>query len=207
MRCTPEQKNPRPLYCLIFTLWIVGVALYAAPDAASAAGIRLPVLPFELFAVAAVIAGVFLLIRFGMTHFVYAVRLRNDDSPADLEAVPAGMTDLSRCRPEFLDFTVTRSQGARAGALECVLGLDSLVSAAPVKLRGKSSLPPVKELWKRCRNETPGFVFYDYTVTFRLEKALALVFLDGNRRVGVLIEADEEMAQYLAETASKNGIH
>ena len=44
-----------------------------------------------------------------------------------------------------------------------------------------------------------GYVYYDYTVTPRPDDALGLVFIDGNRYVGVVIEPDEAMRAYFTQ--------
>ena len=44
-----------------------------------------------------------------------------------------------------------------------------------------------------------GYVYYDYTVTPRPDDALGLVFIDGNRYVGVVIEPDEVMRAFLSK--------
>ena len=41
------------------------------------------------------------------------------------------------------------------------------------------------------------FTFYDYTLTMGLDPALELVFMDGTKYVGVIIEPGAEMRAYL----------
>lgn len=204
MRCVPEQKNRKTLYSLIFALWIGGVILYAVPDVCAKNGVSTPVWLFEFLAVAAIIAGVFLLIRYGMTHFTYVIRPRSDASDLgetgrEMAFAGASAADVTMIRPEFLDFIVTKAQGARDGAMECVLGLGDLAAVYPVKKRGNGGMTP-KQV--REKYAADGFVFYDYTVTFLLRDALELVFADGSRYVGVILEPDAVMARYLTSLRS-----
>lgn len=199
MRCVPEQKNRKTVYSLIFALWIGGVILYAVPDVCAASGVTVPTWLFEALAVAAIIAGVFLLIRYGMTHFTYVIRPRSDASDLgetgrETAFAGAAAADVTRIRPEFLDFIVTKAQGARDGAMECVLGLGDLAAVYPVKKRGDGGMTP-KQV--REKYAADGFVYYDYTVTFLSRDALELVFADGSRYVGVILEPDAAMARYL----------
>lgn len=209
MRCVPEQKNKKTVYSLIFALWIGGVILYAVPDVCTASGVTVPTWLFEALAVAAIIAGVFLLIRYGMTHFTYVIRPRSDaedlsETGRETAFAGAAAADVTMIRPEFLDFIVTKAQGARDGAMECVLGLGDLAAVYPVKKRGSGGMTP-KQVREKYSAGDGGFVFYDYTVTFLLDDALELVFADGSRYVGVILEPDAAMTRYLTSLKSGDG--
>ena len=209
MRCVPEQKNARGGRMIIAALLIGGGILYAIPHAAQAAGIRVISWLFDLLTVGCIVGAVFLLVRYQMTGFQYIIRTKREAEDSGLatayaESGNAGLrarlnvTDLP---PEMLDFVVIRSQGARPGVMECVLGLEQLTAAVPLRRRKEDG---VTKAMLRDRYAAEGYVSYDYTVTFRPDEALGLVFIDGNRYVGVVIEPDEAMRAYL--TALKPGL-
>ena len=74
--------------------------------------------------------------------------------------------------------------------MECVLGMSDLVDVVPLSKDGESK--------KSVKNKysLDGFVFYDYTLTLGLLDPLELIFVDGNRYVGVIIEPDEQFRDY-----------
>ncbi len=192
MRCKPTQKNPR-VTAIIAALLVSGGIAYAIPIFCNANGIAVGGALFQLVTVAAVVAAVFLAVRYQMTHFVYLVRPRSDISENGMETAFAGnigMTNSTHLPPDMLDFVVIRSQGSRAGAAECVLSLADLAAVIPV---GKIS---TDKKTIREKYQADGYVYYDYTVTLGLDDALALVFIDGNRYAGIFIEPDEAMRSY-----------
>ena len=193
MRCTPTQKNPR-VTAIIAALLVFGGISYAIPIFCNANGIATGGAVFQLITVAAVVAAVFLAVRYQMTHFVYLIRPRSDVSENGMETAFAGTVSplgVTRLPPEMLDFVVIRSQGSRAGSMECVLSLDDLAAVIPV---GKIRTDKKKI---REKYQADGYVYYDYTVTLGLDDALALVFIDGNRYASIFIEPDETMRAYL----------
>ena len=192
MHCTPSQKNPR-VTAVIAALLVFGGISYAVPIVCSANGIAVGGALFQLVTVAAVVAVVFIAVRYQMTHFVYLVRPRSDISENGMETAFAGSVSpfgVTHLPPEMLDFVVIRSQGSRAGAAECVLSIADLAAVIPVKKihTDKKSI--------REKYQADGYVFYDYTVTLGPDEALALVFVDGNRYAGIFIEPDEAMRAY-----------
>ena len=86
--------------------------------------------------------------------------------------------------------------------MECVLGVEQLVSVVPLRRR-KADGVTKSALRDRYAAKGQDYLYYDYTVTFLPDSALALVFIDGNRYVGVIIEPDERMKAYF--TALKPG--
>ena len=198
MRCVPEQKNPRAVRSIIAALLIGGGVLYAVPFAAEAAGVRVFAWLFTALTLACLVAAVFLLVRYQMTGFQYIVRTRteaeeNGLAPAFATGARLNLRDLS---PQMLDFVVIRSQGARPGVMECVLGLDQLVAVTPLRRDRKNG---VTKKALRDKYAEDGYVYYDYTVTFLADETLGLVFVDGNRYVGIIIEPDEAMRTYFTE--------
>lgn len=192
MRYSPSQKNPR-LPVIIAVLLVFGGISYAVPIICAAYNITVGGAAFQLITVAAVVAAVFLAVRYQMTHFVYLIRPRSDISENGMEPAAAGnpgRINSTHLPPDMLDFVVIRSQGSRAGAAECVLSLSDLAAVIPVT--------KIREDKKKIREKylADGYVYYDYTVTLGLDDALALVFIDGNRYAGIFIEPDEAMRAY-----------
>ena len=193
MRYSPSQKNPRVTAIIAALLGFGGIA-YGVPIVCNANGIAVGGAVFQFATVAAVVAAVFIAVRYQMTHFVYLIRPRSDLSENGMEtafAGAAGTGNSTHLPPEMLDFVVIRSQGSRAGAMECVLSLDDLAAVIPVdKMRtGKKAI--------RSNYQADGYVYYDYTVTLGVTDVLALIFIDGSRYAGIFIEPDEAMRAYL----------
>ena len=192
MRCSPSQKNPR-VAVMIAALLIFGGIAYAIPIFCNANGIAVGGAVFQLVTVAAVVAAVFLAVRYQMTHFVYLIRPRSDIDENGMETAFAGNVgtlNAAHLPADMLDFVVIRSQGNRAGAAECVLSIADLAAVIPVEKIGTDK----KRIRERYQED--GYVYYDYTVTLGLDNALALVFIDGNRYAGIFIEPDEAMRSY-----------
>jgi len=194
MRCTPIQKNPR-ISWIFAALLIAGGIAYGVPVVCEANGLSVAAIPFTFTAFLCVIAAVYVLVRYRMVTMVYLIRPRSGIDENGMEAAYAGEFDVTKITPEHLDFVVIKGQGARPGAMECVMGLDDLTAVYRVTKKGENGTltrAAVREKYIR-----DGFVFYDYTVTLGLEEALELVFIDGNRYCGIIIEPDEVMARYL----------
>ncbi|MBQ3860873.1 MAG: hypothetical protein II779_10110 [Clostridia bacterium] len=196
MHCVPESKNARAAGRIVAALLIAGGIFYAVPIVSRAAGIRVFAPLFTALTFACVIAAVFLLVRYRMTSFQYIVRPRAEAEDSGLLTAYASgaKLNLADLPPETLDFVVIRSQGARPGAMECVLGMDDLIEVTPIR-RAKKDGTTRSEIGKKYR---PGgdYVSYDYTVTLAPDDALALVFRDGPKTVGIFIEPDEKMKAY-----------
>ena len=192
MRCSPSQKNTRVTVIIAALLAFGGIA-YAIPIFCNANGIAIGGAIFQLVTVAAVVAAVFLAVRYQMTHFVYLIRPRSDISENGMETAFAGTMGTAATThlpAEMLDFVVIRSQGSRAGGTECVLSLADLAAVIPVK-----KISTDKQTI-RAKYQADGYVYYDYTLTLGLDNALALIFIDGNRYAGIFIEPDEAMRAY-----------
>ncbi|MBQ4353636.1 MAG: hypothetical protein IJC71_01950 [Clostridia bacterium] len=205
MRLIPEQKNTRTVNALTACLLLFGGIVYALPVVCKAKGTAVP-MPwlFSLLTLMSVAAALFILIRFRMTGFVYLITPRSD-VPADpmMESAFAGTPDITRVRPELLDLVVMKYQGSRPPATECVLSLGDLAAVIPVTRQGTTTIRTVRDQYRQ--RSAADFVFYDYTLTFRWEEALELIFVDGQRYVGVILEADEAMRRYLTALKTNNG--
>ena len=196
MRCVPESKNPRAPGLIVAALLIGGGVFYAVPLAARAAGIRVYAWIFTALTVVCVVAAVFLLVRYQMTGFQYIVRPRAEAEESGLVTAYAAGARLNAedLPPEMLDFVVIRSQGARPGAMECVLGLDDLVAVHAVRRKKKNGMTRSDVREKYARDGE--YVSYDYTVTLAPDDSLGLVFIDGRKYVGIFIEPDARMRAY-----------
>ena len=194
MRCVPEQKNTRGIRSIIAALLIGVGILYALPPASGALGLRLPAWPFTALAFACLIAAVFLLVRYEMTGFQYIIRPRTEtDGTEFVTAYASGRPAICELPPEQLDFAVVKSQGARPGVMECLLSLGDLIAVYPIRRSRRDGMTKAD---LRERYAADGYVWYDYTLTLGIDDALVLVFVDGNRTVGILIEPDEGMRAY-----------
>lgn len=196
MKFSPTQNNPR-VNLIFAALLVLGGVTYSIPIVCSNNGISISALPFTLVTLFSVVGAVYLLVRYRMTSFTYVVRLRDDTDDSDaqgLEKAYAGSLDITSVKPELLDFCVYKASGTRMAAMECLLSLGDLVAA--VEVTKKKGGGVTRDDVRREYEQKGGFAFYDYTLTFGLESALELVFIDGNQYVGVIIEPDENMRQY-----------
>ena len=202
MRCVPQQRRTRAVRSIFAALLIVGFLIYAVPPASAAAGIRVPGWPFTAVAFLCLIAAVFLLIRYEMTGFQYILRPRNEtDDTGLVTAYASGHPVIYDLLPEQIDFAVIKSQGARPGAMECLLSLGDLIAVHPLRRNRRDGMTKA-DLRERYAGD--GYVWYDYTLTLGIDDALALVFVDGRRTVGILIEPDEQMRAYFTALKPEN---
>ncbi len=193
MHCVPKQQNERGVNLIFGAALAVGGVCYAVPIFAERAGVAVWTLPFSVATFFCLIAAVFVLVRYRMTGFRYSIVMKDErDSALDpcLVTVDGG-GDIRRFPAEYLDFIVRKRQGARAEVMECVLGMSDLVEVIPLS-KGGESKKSVREKYR-----ADGFVFYDYTLTLGVRDVLELVFVDGNRYVGVIIEPSDEFSAFL----------
>lgn len=198
MNHTPKQEN-KYVTAIVVTLIVCGLGIYLLPN----------VLPIravfcQIIALIMLVAAVFLLVRYKTTSFLYSVRPRSlmqDDM--DAEAVPAGgQISPEWIDPKYLDFVVSKKQGSRDPNMECVLGLDSLVSAWDITPDGEYK--KVAAAMEKLRGKYGTVDLYDYTVTLGLDRSLLLLFRDGQKHAAIRIEPNEELRSYLTEVAIKN---
>ena len=202
MRCVPQQRRTRAVRSIFAALLIAGFLIYAVPPASAAAGIRVPAWPFTAVAFLCLIAAVFLLIRYEMTGFQYILRPRNEtDDTGLVTAYASGHPVIYDLLPEQIDFAVIKSQGARPGAMECLLSLGDLIAVHPLRRNRRDGMTKA-DLREQYAGD--GYVWYDYTLTLGIDDALALVFVDGRRTVGILIEPDEQMRAYFTALKPEN---
>lgn len=160
---------------------------------------------FQLVCILAVVASLYLLLRWRMTWFVYAVRPRDDGTPVwdDREPALAGGASLRYAPADILDFIVVKGQGAKNGVMECVLGMDALVRAEVVCRKKDDTHPPYDR--KAILTEYPGAKVYEYIQTYRWERAITAVFRDGDAYAVLLLDLPEEseMGRYLLAVGKK----
>ncbi len=189
MRCVPIQQNKNIIFIFAALLLLGGIS-YALPIACDAYGIELISFPFGVVTLFSLSGAVYVLIRYRMMGFVYIIRPRSDIEENGMETAAVGRGDICNVRREFLDFVVIKTKGIRPGVMECVMSLGDLFEVVPL-YKGGATKKDVRQKYI-----ADGFVFYDYTLTLGIKSALELVFDDGNRYVGVIIEPDNIMREY-----------
>ena len=147
---------------------------------------------FQLICLAGVVASLYLLLRWRMTWFVFAIRPKEDHSAVweDAEPALAGGLSLRYAPADTLDFIVVKGQGSRNGVMECVLGLDSLVQASVVCRKPENDVPAYSR--KDILAQYPGVKVYEYIQTYRWDRAVLAVFRDGNGYAALLLDLPEE---------------
>ena len=183
MKFVPEQKNGSKLNFTCALILLIGCVLFFVPSVLSALEIKFPAYPFTFTSVILFIAFMFLFIRYRMTSFEYIIKPR-DDGFCSADAVYASDGSAP------LDFVVYKSIGARQGAMECVLSVADFMEAIPLRKGERSKADVMKAFSKE------GFTYYDYTLTFMSREKLELIFLDGQKYVGIIIEDDNPIAEY-----------
>lgn len=196
MRCIPKQKN-RKIGLIVISFIITGALLYMIPLVCDVYGIKVTPWIFQFAALALIVIGIYVMMRYKLTEFVYEIRLKTKVvENSDMMPVYASemKVDVVQISPEHLDFAVMRAQGTRIKAMECLLCLKDLVRVIPLSHNRQDGRETKQSVRKKY--EPDGFVFYDYTVTPMTDDALELIFIEGNRYVGVIIEPDEPMREY-----------
>ncbi len=198
MNYTPKQEN-KYVTAIVVTLIVCGLGVYLLPN-------FLPIRAVfcQIFALITLVAAVFLLVRYKTTSFIYTVRPRSlmqDDVDAEA-ALAGGQISPERIESRYLDFVVSKKQGSRAPNMECVLGLDTLISAWDITPDGEYK--KVAAAMEKLRGKYGTVELYDYTVTLGLDRSLLLLFRDGQKHAAIRIEPNEELRSYLTEVAAKN---
>lgn len=200
MKFSPTQSNPRVTY-IFASLLIFGGITYAVPIICEAHEISIYSLPFTLCTLAAVVAAIYLMIRYRMTSFTYVIRLKDDTAAGEeegLEKAYASDSGIYGFSPDMLDFCVFKASGSRLAAMECLLSLSDLVFVSDVYRKGGDGKLTREDIRQKYI-QRGDFTFYDYTLTLGLDPALELVFIDGTKYVGIIIEPNEEMRGYLTQ--------
>ncbi len=209
-----HRPNPNPAAptMLSFLLLLLGIVGYVA-----GAAVQRYTWVFQLISLAAITASLYMLIRWRMTWFVFAVSprdhrhvptgWRDDDAKIGCPAVGEGggmpttpaQNPYLYMAPEQLDFIVVKGQGGRAGVMECVLGMDSLVQAWAVCRREEDEPALPRYQPQKLREQYPGVKLYVYTQTFQWSTAIVTVFRDGNGYAALLLDIPPEapLARYL----------
>ena len=152
---------------------------------------------FQLACILGVVVSLYLLLRWRLTWFVYAVVPRGQGVAWQEEPALAGGLSLGHMPPDALDLVVVKGQGAKAGVMECVLGMDALESAWVVSRKAGDDCPVYCR--KFILQQYPGAKLYEYIQTYRWERAIVAVFRDGEGYAVLLLDLPEEspMGQYL----------
>ena len=155
---------------------------------------------FQLVCILGVVVSLYLLLRWRMTWFVYAVVPRGEGMAWEEEPALAGGGLLRRMPPDGLDFVVVKGQGAKNGVMECVLGMDDLAEVWEVsrKAGNADETCPVYSR-KAILERYPGAKVYESIQTYGWERAVAAVFRDGQSYAVLLLDlpAESGMGRYL----------
>ena len=176
MGSVPCQKRKPIIFAAIIALALLtGVGVY-----------------FRLWGVAflALFLLMYVLARYLLIEFCYIIGPRGEDEVSALAASYGGIGNMPY---HMLDLTVTRKYPFGEPAVQSVLSLGSLKESVMIgSERGK-----MRESRQKYKGENGGrFGIYDYTVTPRSGDGLMLIFEDGEKYIGVLIEADEAMKRF-----------
>lgn len=176
MRCMPKQERKAIVYTLLAVIVLCGgVSFY----------FRLYGLTFLCLFTAAFVAA-----RYVLARFVYDIRLRGDE---DTTGAAVGYASIRDVPFYLLDLAVLRGYAGREGVVQCRLSLGDLKEAVLVgNGRGVK-----RELREKYKMENGGrFPIFDYTLTPWTADAIILVFADGERYIGVMLEADERFCGF-----------
>ena len=188
------RPNPNPSAPIMLSFLWLGIAA-----AAYLAGgmIQRFAWAFQLVCILGVVVSLYLLLRWRMTWFVYAVVPRGEGMAWEEEPALAGGVPLRYVPADKLDFIVVKGQGAKNGVMECVLGLDDLVHAEIVSRKNGGAHPKYDR--KALLAEYPGAKMYEYIQTYGWERAVAAVFRDGQGYAVLLLDlpVDSGMGRYL----------
>lgn len=159
---------------------------------------------FQMLGLIGLVSSLYLLLRWRMTWFVFALRRRGDDTPVwegTESALANGIGEISlRYLPtDELDLIVVKGQGNRTGAMECVLGLGDLLMAQVVS-RKKSDDTSTYDR-SAYQRQYPGAKVYEYIQTWHWERAIVAVFREGSGYAVLLLDVppEHEIGQILLE--------
>lgn len=187
MHCIPEQKKITAINVLFSVFAACGLTLFSAAVVLRSTERNGLGILSGFFAMLCVVAALFVLMRYRLIGFTYVIRPRDDQNYTSLASSYASLREV----PYFmLDLVVLKKIGLRRETAECILPLSSLKETAA----GEKIREIKKQMREKYEMENGGqFIIYDYTLTPGTEDALGLVFLDGEKYVGILLEADERL--------------
>ena len=190
MKFTPPSQN-RQVNTLSILLFVLAAVCYIVPDM----GVVPPIV-FQITGMCAVVAGIYVLVRYKFVKFTYIIRPKGDAdiTDRDIEAY-AGIADITTIPAEMLDFAVVKSQGLREGAMECLIGLENLTDVI--------TFTEKKAVRDSVRSKYSGIKIYDYSASMFACKLCALIFRDGEDFICVIIEPDERMTGVFNKLISK----
>ena len=183
MRYSPVQKNGGQLTLTVIFLLVLAVAMFSFPSALSIEGVTVPPIIFYGLGLISSIAAIYVFLRYGMTKLEYVIRKRDDGYGGEI---------MERAFGEDVpfDFVVYKAMGTRRASMECVLALSDFVEAVPLK-KGERTKKDVLAAYKK-----EGFSYYDYTLTYLSKESVELIFADGEKFVGIIIESSNPVAEY-----------
>lgn len=192
MRYTPENQT-QPVKIIAGILMASALISYLF----TISGIITTVLPLQTAAMLALVAAIYILVRYLYTSMTYIIQLKSDGiTDEEMEAAEI-CGEISEIPVKMLDFAVMKAQGRRGKAYECILGLELLEETREVKAKGSS-------FKAELRKEYGGISFYDYTVSMFPSDMLALIFKDGDNTICLITEPDVNMTSILKSAAQRN---
>lgn len=171
----PQKKQAGALSAALFAVAIGAYGLSLLADSY--------VLIFRLVTLVFSVAAIYVMVRYLYTGFTYSL------SPKD------GVGGIERLSPSEIDFSVTASRGSTRRNLECLLGLDRLVSVLDCE----------DGFTEKLRGEYKNIKFYYYTMALKSARGerIALVFDDGDVSA-IVIEPDGRMRDILRRASEIN---
>lgn len=191
MSFTPEPQG-RQANVLSILLFVLAAVCFFVPDLKF-----LPPFVFQTVGMLAVVAGIYILIRYKYIKFTYIVRPKGnaDVTRAEIEAY-AGVEDITTIPADMLDFVVIKAQGMRDGAMECLIGVENLADAMFFKDK--------KSMRELVKSKYQGVKLYDYSVSMFTEKICALIFRDGELFICAVIEPDDKFTGLINKIVNKS---
>ena len=179
MRYTPAPRKGKAMV-VAGILFAIGAVSYIFSLAGIASALAL-----QLITMASIVCATYVLVRFAYTSITYVI------SPRDGLNSQAGI-ETGGFLPCDVDFIVQKSQGRREGVTECRISLDQLTETVALP-RGRIS----GNLKKDIRDRYGAAKYYIYTVSFRPDEALGLIFDDDGEISVIVIEPDEATRFFL----------
>ena len=191
MNYTTVQKNGGLLTAVVAGLFALAVIFCSVQPALTILGKTVPPVIFFGIGLILSITAIYLILRYRMTQFEYVIKKRDDGYSGEIMERAFGDNAP-------LDFVVYKAMRTRLASMECVLALSDFVEAVPLE-RGVRTKRDVLRAY-----EKEGFSYYDYTLTFLAKKTVELVFADGEKFVGIIIEADNPVADFFVDKQKQN---
>ncbi len=196
MQYRPQPQNRRLSDSLLFACLLTATVILSLPAAEEAMGFWAgePLL-FFLLSLPFWFGGLYLFMRYRLLSFIYEIGEENGLFPASSYAYDPAKGSLSpsgSLYPSEGDLTVTKTVGWSKPLVDCRLSLSNLREVIPLCRKNTTTL---KELRRSRARQGEAFVLYDYTASFRWQEATLLLFTEGEKTVGILLEIPTGLLQ------------